>query len=341
MAPTIRGGQGHEHALSLIDPLLVQKQDNHGKTLATAELATLRRASHAPDCAPWRQELQRLQPFEADLALLPIGWGTEHKGPMMEGWQHHGGFTVAQLQQHRQMRSVGARTGMLTGPLLAFDFDGRTSFDLGLNPGTVSTWQVHRNTDPARLKVLFQPTLEQLSQLPGAAEFHGKTITAPKTDTAKAQALEVFFDGGRQVIVLGEHPSSGGTYYWPSYLGPEELEAPPDEWWAHAVEIARQCHHNKTTGSKPSSNRHSTRRLNPCPICGRHDGPGGSALWCEQTHQGLILCMPGSTFSAEGRHGPLRIGQVVDGWAMVKRTPYSGGDVLTFKAHRPTGVNHG
>jgi len=32
---------------------------------------------------------------------------------------------------------------------------------------------------------------------------------------------------------------------------------------------------------------------------------------------------------------------VVDGWALVKRTPYSGADVLTFKAHRPKGVSHG
>jgi len=175
---------------------------------------------------------------------------------------------------------------------------------------------------------------------PGGAEFFGKTTTAAKTDTDKGEALEVFFDGGHQVIVLGELPSSGGTYYWPSYMGPEELQAPPEQWWAHALEIAHQCHHNKTTGSKPSTNRHGTKRLNPCPICGRHNGPGGSALWCEQTQQGLILCMPGSTFSAEGRHGPLRIGQVVYGWALVKRSPYSGADVLTFKAHRPRNLSH-
>jgi len=341
MASTNCGSLGHGDALRLPDPLLHLQEDNPCKSAAATGLQAAPAASYAPERAPWRQELQRLQPFEADLALLPIGWGTEHKGPMLEGWQHHGGFTVAQLQAHRSMRSVGARTGLLTGPLLAFDFDGQTSFELGLNPSTVGSWQVHRTTDPWRLKVLFRPTLEQLTQLPGAAEFHGKTITAPKTDTAKAQALEVFFDGGRQVIVLGEHPSSGGTYYWPSYLGPEELEAPPEQWWAHALEIARQCHQNKTTGSKPSTSRHNTRRLNPCPICGRHNGPGGSALWCELTQQGLILCMPGSSFSAEGRHGPLCIGQVVDGWALVKRTPYSGGDVLTFKAHRPRGVSHG
>ena len=45
--------------------------------------------------------------------------------------------------------------------------------------------------------------------------------------------------------------------------------------------------------------------------------------------------MPGSTFSAEQRHGQLRLGQVVDGYALVKRTPIPEGDVLTFATHRP------
>ena len=336
MAPTIRGSRGHGDAPRLPDRLLHVQRDNHGKSTALTGLQDTPAASYASDRAQWRQDLYRLQPFEADLALLPIGWGTENKGPMLEGWQHHGGFTVAQLQQHRKMRSVGARTGLLTGPLLAFDFDGQTSFELGLDPSTVGSWQVHRTTDPWRLKVLFRPSLEQLTELPGGAEFQGKTITAAKTITAKGEALEVFFDGGRQVIVLGEHPSSNGTYYWPSHLGPEALTAPPERWWAHALQVAADCRQRLSSGSKPSSRRHGTQRLDPCPICGRH-----GSLWCEQTQQGLILCMPGSTFSAEAAHGPLRIGQVVDGWALVKRTPIAEGDVLSFKAHRPRGCGNG
>lgn len=294
-----------------------------------------------PTAPAWFAELHRLAHLEHDLALLPIGWGTEQKGPMLMSWQHHPGFTVAQLQAHRSMRSVGARTGLLTGPLLCFDFDGATSLQLGLDPGWVSSWQVHRDTDANRLKVLFRPTLKQLSQLPGGAEFQGKTITAPKTDTRKGEALEVFFDGGRQVIVLGEHPSSKGTYYWPAGMGPEALAAPPDHWWEHALLIAADCRQRLSSGSKPSSRRHGTKRLDPCPICGRHSGPGGSGLWCEQTQQELILCMPGSTFSAEATHGPLRIGQVVEGWALVKRSPIHEGDVLSFKAHRPRGCGNG
>lgn len=341
MAPIDHGSLGLGDALRLSDPALLRLQKIEARNRASTTAFAAADASCAPGSMQWRKELLRLQPFETDLALLPVGWGSERKGPMLKGWQHHGGFTVEQLLLHRQMRSVGTRTGLLTIPLLTCDFDGRTSFKLGLDPGKVGSWQVHRSTDPWRLKVLFRPTQKQLSQLPGGAEFHGKTITATKTNTNKAEALEVFFDGGRQVIVLGEHPSSGGFYYWPRKMGPEDLAPPPESWWTHALEIAHQCYQNKNTGRKPSHNRHNTRRLNPCPICGRHNGFGGSALWCEKTHQGLILCMPGTTFSAEGRHGPLRIGQVVDGWALVKRTPYSGGEVLTFKAHRPKGVTHG
>jgi hypothetical protein len=64
----------------------------------------------------WFADLHRLAEHEKSFALLPIGWGNEQKGPMLDGWQHHGGFTVAELQQHRRIRSVGARTGLFTGP---------------------------------------------------------------------------------------------------------------------------------------------------------------------------------------------------------------------------------
>jgi hypothetical protein len=336
MGPTKREAQAREVALSLDDPLLRLQEVEAWKQAAIAGVAAAPGASDAPDHAPWRQQLARLLHLEQDLALLPVGWGADRKGPMLEGWQHHPGFTVAQLLAHRSLRSVGARTGLLTGPLLCFDFDGATSLELGLDPGWVSSWQVHRTNDPHRLKVLFRPSLEQLEQLPRGAEFQGKTITAAKTDTAKGEALEVFFDGGRQVIVLGEHPSSGGHYYWPDQLGPEALSAPPAHWWEHALEVAAACQQRITIGSKPSSRRNGTRRLSPCPICGRH-----GSLWCEQTREGLILCMPGSTFNAEQRHGALSVGQVVDGWALVKRTPICEGDVLTFKAHRPRGCSHG
>ena len=288
----------------------------------------------------WLQQLHRLDDLQLDLALLPVGWGSEAKGPMLDEWQKHPGFTIEQLQSTYGIRSVGARTGMFTGPLVAYDFDGSTSVDLGCQLGMepwapeAASWHVHRSTDPWRLKVIFQPTPEQIAQLPigksGTPEFQGKTATAPKKGDAKGEALEVFFDGGRQVVVLGEHPSSNGFYYWPDHLGPEALKAPPKAWWDHAVRIAGHSHSRIRSGSKASNRRTGTTRLDPCPICGRHSGDGGSSLWCEKTRDGLILCMPGSTFSAEQRHGRLRLKQVVNGYKLVKRTTIPEGDVLTF-----------
>lgn len=297
----------------------------------------------------WLTELQRLQPLEHDLALLPVGWGPEGKAPMFFGKDHPTtpedwttqALTVAELQrwQRRPFHSVGARTGLHTGPLLAYDFDGESTLNLGLYPWEFITWQVHRDNDPFRLKVLTRPTPEQLAQLPlqpdGTIEFQNKTPTADGTPDRKGEALEVFFAGGRQVVLIGHHPSSGGNYFWPDGLGPEALAPPPDDWWQHALQLAHQKAAPQPKASRRSTTRNGTTRLNPCPICGRHDGAGGSALWCEQTTDGLILCMPGSTFSAEQRHGPLAVGQVVDGWALVKRTPAETGEVLTFKPHQP------
>lgn len=286
----------------------------------------------------WFAELHRLTHLEQDLALLPVGWGAECKGPMLNRWQHHPGFKVAQLESHYGIRSVGARTGLLTGPLLAFDFDGVSSQELGLDPSRAGSWQVHRDNDLFRLKVLFRPTLEQLKQLPGGAEFQGKTITAPKTSTAKGEALEVFFDGGRQVIVLGEHPSSAGHYFWPAGMGPEALSSPPDHWWQHALETAVKAQQPTRSGSKPSATRNGTCRLDPCPVCGRHSG-GESGLWCAETSTGLILCMPGSTYNADPS-GTMPIGTVVNGYALVKRTSKAGADYLTFAPHRPLTARH-
>lgn len=298
-----------------------------------------------PTLPAFIDELQRLQPLETELALLPVGWGNKQKGPMLEGWQHHGGFTVAELQQNRRMRSVGARTGLLTGPLLAFDFDGESALELacslGMEPWAVITWQVHRDTDPFRFKVLFKPTPDQIALLPDGAEFQSKTITkqavwdADGTPIEMGEALEVFFHGGRQVIVLGEHPSSGGFYFWPPEpnLGPEALSPPPDAWSNHAIEIAKQCHDRPQPSSKSSSTSTGIRRLDPCPICGRNSR-GGNSLWCGQATDGLIFCMPGSTFNADP-NGSMPLGTVVNGFALMKRTPIPEGDCLIFGPDRP------
>jgi len=297
----------------------------------------------------WLSDLDRLKHLESDLALLPVGWGNEGKGPMLrkeDDWPHHPGFTIDQLQNVSGIGSVGARTGLLTGPLLAFDFDGETALGLGLLPWNVSTWQIHRDNDPFRLKVLFRPTPEQIKQLPvlepsprschAPHEFQGKRLTAPGRGGNKGEALEVFFAGGRQVILLGQHRSSGGRYFWPDGLGPEALTAPPQDWLDFAIDRANAASEEQAAlPSRGCTHRAGTRKLNPCPICGRHSGKGGSSLWCEETTKGLILCMPGSSFSAEQKHGRLSLGQVVNGYALVAKSSIPEGMVSTFKTDSP------
>lgn len=201
----------------------------------------------------WLSELDRLRPLESDLALLPVGRGPEGKGPQYlgrekgpeEDWTLQA-CTVDQIRTHRHqpVTACGARTGLHTGPLCVYDFDGRTAFDLGLDPASFVTWQIHRDNNPNFLKVCTRPSHEQIAMLPaqrdGTVEFQGKRHTAPKQGDSKGEALEVFFAGGRQVVVLGQHRASGGNYFWPEGLGPEALTAPPDDWWEFAVHIAQK-----------------------------------------------------------------------------------------------------
>jgi len=296
----------------------------------------------------WFGELGRLEKYESQLVLLPIGWGSDCKAPMIKGWPSHPGFTTEELSKVPGIRSVGALTGIRSLPLATFDIDGETALELacsrGMEPWAATTWQVHRDNDPNRLKLLFSPTPAQIAQLPEGAEFQGKTITksvfkGPDGKViAKGEALEVFFDCGRQVIVIGEHPSSGGNYIWPEGLGPEALTSPPEAWWQHAVEVARRTMNHRRTGGKPSASKKGTRRLDPCPICGRHSN-GGNGLWCVQTTAGLILCMPGSTFNADPK-GEMKMGTVINGYALVKRTAIGEGDCLTFSPHHPQKSRH-
>jgi hypothetical protein len=327
------------------EPALILEQSQATKD-ALLELQDSRQQQHQQ----WLKQLHRLDDLQLDLALLPVGWGSECKGPMLNEWQKHPGFTIPQLQSFYGIKSVGARTGLLTGPLIAFDFDGPTASELacelGMEPWApeAASWHVHRSNDPWRFKVFFRPTPDQIAQLPigksGTPEFQGKTPTAPKKDGNKGEALEVFFDGGRQAIILGNHPSTGGFYYWPQdsvqNLGPEALKAPPKAWWDHAIQVATDCQERIAKAPARSTTRKGTRKLDPCPICGRHSGKGGSSLWCEETTAGMVLCMPGSTFSAKQSHGDLSIGQVVNGYALVKRSAIPEGDVLSFKPHTPS-----
>ena len=273
--------------------------------------------------------LEQLQPLETDLALLPCDG---NKKPLLKQWPKHAGFSVADLVAYPGIRAIGARTGVNTGPLVCFDFDGPSALTFGKTHGLVpscrslATWQVHRSNNPHRLKVLFKPTPEQIAQLPNGAhglEFQGKTATGD------GEALEVFFAGGRQVIVLGDHPD-GGQYSWPFEQGPEALTAPPQAWWEHAISIASK---NKATQrSKAVTSSGDWRKQIRCDVCGRNQ-----RQVCSIHRDGnTIRCFYGSSFSPpENLHRGQRIGAGT--WAFSKDQDVPGiGTFAVFVRHKPS-----
>ena len=136
----------------------------------------------------------------------------------------------------------------------------------------------------------------------------------------------------KQVIAAGCHPS-GDNYIWFDDCGPDALAAPDARW----LEFIKECHSRAQLSPqlrRPADRpfRGATRRANPCPVCGRHDGPGGANLWCEYSQSGLLFCMPGQSFHAPAE---LRIGDVHNGWVLKKITQTPDGPVHVFGKHDP------
>lgn len=261
--------------------------------------------------------------------LLPCG---ANKNPLIKSWPSSGGFTLEQLRDHPGVKAVGLRTGPEDGRIISIDLDGVTAVDrvcdFGLNQFS-GTFIVGRRGDTYRLKVQFQLTPEQAAEI---SSFQLKIHTKPAADGAKGEAVEVFYTRRRQVIAAGRHPS-GENYIWLDGCGPDALAAPDAQWWA----FIKECHSRALQSPQRQhradhSQRSNTRRANPCPVCGRHDGPGGSNLWCEYSQSGLLFCMPGTTFAAPTG---LRVGDVHNGWALKKITQTPDGHVHVFGEHDP------
>lgn len=274
--------------------------------------------------------LQRLEPLiRTGCCLLPCG---QNKNPLIREWPSSPGLSLVELANYPGVKAVGLRTGPEDGRILSIDLDGQSAIDkiweYGLDPFTSGTFIVSRTGNPWRLKLQFCLTPEQAAEI---NSFQSRILTKAASDGAKAEQVEIFYSLHRQVIIGGRHPD-GDDYLWVDGAGPEALSAPNGEWWA----FIKQCHQQARALPEPKrqspANRGNTRRANPCPVCGRHDGPGGSNLWCEYSCSGLLFCMPGTTFSApEG----LRVGDVVNGWALKKITEIKDGPVHVFGHHDP------
>lgn len=280
-----------------------------------------------------RNDLNRMDEICLDHALIPC----RGKAPIPMNWQKPdiwlGLSPIGCLHYHPRVTAIGLRT---SEALFALDFDGHSTHGYALACGIdpfALTWTISRTGNEWRLKQLWRTTPEQRAQLPyGPFSWKHVTQAALKDDNGKVlkkgEALEVFASSSRQVIVLGRHPD-GDDYYWREGKGPEALAVAPDALWNWVLTMAAAAGERRPSERRQAS---TTRRLDPCPICGRHSR-SGSALWCS-TDGDLIWCMPGVTFNAEMRHGSLRVGHsVVNGYALVKRTLIEGGDCLTFRPH--------
>jgi hypothetical protein len=306
--------------------------------------ATAQPSVQVPDALFWRRhwknQLHRLH----GLPLLAVGAGPDRKAPanlrngeLLGSWPTTT-HTPAQIQNaHKKICGAGTRTGTAAQGLLVLDVDGGTAvswlLERGCDPLGAKTWQIHRNTDNERLKVAWRLNEEQQAVL---GELKTKVETRPAVKDAKGkvlekgQAVEVFHGSG-QVVVLGEHPTSKGFYWWPDGMGPEALSPVPECWWKAALEITGNTPaatiKTKTTSSKSNG---VWRSLNPCPICCR-DSTG----YCSQHRDGeTIRCFHGNTFNPEHVHGVLKPGhQITDSqgtiWAVAKTEAQANGDVFS------------
>lgn len=285
----------------------------------------------------------RIKPLERRFRFIPTGGGNG-KSPLISKWSEHPGFTVQELQEKfPRARSLG----VITQPLLCFDFDGETAIDNavlnGRDPDCINTWRINRTTDPNRFKLLFLLSEEQLGNLPNR-QYTGKTINDPacvdthgnKVVFKKGEAEEIFCHPGRQVIVAGAHPKSGGHYFWPVGFGPEALSAPPENWWNHVLELSRDYPRPAAGANKTITtnrfDRSDWERISHCPICGR--GPSDNPI-CQLHHDGETLrCFLGQTFSPPTN---LARGQLVSGtdWAFSSKSSSGWGNFLTFVKDKP------
>lgn len=289
---------------------------------------------------PWRPLLPRLQ----GLPLLPIGAGSDKKAPadpttgeLLKGWPS-AAFTPERVAKAcREVIAVGFRPGPDADGLIAFDIDGATAIERcrshGCDPLTAPTWQVRRDTSADRLKVIWRVPAE----LRGALEhgFPKLTTKAPSTRGAGDGENVARYYGAGQVIVLGQHPTSGGNYFWPDGHGPAEVAEIPPDWWALADVIAKADPQQPKAARASSSTTSGRdwRRVNPCPICGR-DGH----LICSKHRDGRsVLCYHGSTFSPpELKPGEVITGSDGERWAFTGSRKHGEiGEFSHFKIHEP------
>jgi len=323
-------------ALDGVDPAEIRAALQRAYEAPAAARQGAKPAVQGPDAVAWKRHWKRQLTRLRGLPLLAVGAGPDRKAPAnLRNGQLLGSWpttvhTPAQIESaHKRICGAGTRTGNAAGGLVVLDVDGGTALswllERGCDPAEAQTWQIHRNTDTERLKIAWRLSAEQQSLL-GQIKRQVKTRPAVKDASGKVlekgEAVELFHGEG-QVVVLGEHPTSGGFYWWPEGLGPEALAPVPPIWWEAVLQIAQPpaAPVTSASGRGASSGRGAWRRLQHCPICNRTE-----RQFCSIHRDGrTIRCFHGSTFNPVQTHGALRVGQEItdmDGtvWA-VSREP--------------------
>jgi hypothetical protein len=284
----------------------------------------------------WRSnELTRLRSINAP--LLAIGAGENRKAPAdpdtglaLKGWQK-ASHTVEQIQDaHKNVIGAGMPTG---NGLITFDVDGTSAvawlLEQGCDPAKTDTWQIHRDTDSDRLKAVFEVSDDQQRQI---GEITTKIPTQPPIGDKKGEAVELFNQPSSQVIVIGEHPTSGGNYYWPEGKGPEALAPLPECWFKAALLIIGVQKDAKNSNTrerrKRTTHKGDWRPLSDCPICGRN-----TTGYCAEHRDGkTIRCFHGNTFAPPTG---LKAGETINDrhskkWAFSKEQRQANGHVFSI-----------
>ena len=67
----------------------------------------------------------RLNPLAERFAFIPLSG----KIPLIKGWTANDGYSIEKLLNYKKCTTIGARTGLFTGPLLCFDLDSESAWN--------------------------------------------------------------------------------------------------------------------------------------------------------------------------------------------------------------------
>ena len=255
--------------------------------------------------------VRHLAQLEQFGGFLPIRKGT--KAPLVSTWGEE------YLSLEKALSYEPAALAVFSPNFVTLDYDKESALDFVAERGidfTLPTLHTRRTDKLWRFKQTFLTPDEMLDELPNRS--------IKRTLNYLGTGLDVFCSKKAYIIIDGEHEDGEGRYYSPGGLDVCDLQHPPKEVWDLVLEIAELQSHDKSS-SKTYSNTKS-KKLYPCPICGRDKNH-----WCFENNNGLIHCMNGDTFNAEKKHGALKIGDVVDGYALVAQISTCN----TFKLHNP------